>query len=118
MVISYGATVVDMIWGLVTRDLGGLYLYAFIFGFGWGAQAVLRYPATAEVFGLRSAGLMMGILGIFENVVGAGIGVWLAGRVFDINGNYWPMFWTGLLIAVGATILASMIKPMPKLLAP
>jgi MFS family permease len=117
MVISYGATVVDMIWGLVTRDLGGLYLYAFIFGFGWGAQAVLRYPATAEVFGLRSAGLIMGILGIFENVVGAGIGVWLAGYVFDMAGNYWPIYWIGLGIAVGATLLAGMIKPIQKPLA-
>jgi MFS family permease len=114
MVISYGATVVDMIWGLVTRDLWGLYVYAFIFGFGWGAQAVLRYPATAEVFGLRSAGLMMGILGIFENVAGAGIGVWLAGYVFDMAGNYWPIYWIGLGIAVGATILGSLVKPIQK----
>jgi len=112
MVISYGATVVDMIWGLVTRDLWGLYIYALIFGFGWGAQAVLRYPATAEVFGLRSAGLMMGILGIFENVMGAAIGVWMAGYVFDKAGSYWPMYWTGLGIAVGAVILASMVKPI------
>lgn len=118
MVISYGATVVDMIWGLVTRDLWGLYVYALIFGFGWGAQAVLRYPATAEVFGLRSAGLMMGILGIFENVLGAGIGVWMAGYVYDIAGNYWPIYWAGLVIAVGATILASMLKPIQKLLSP
>ena len=118
MMISYGATVLDMIWGLMTRDLWGLYVYAFIFGFGWGAQAVLRYPATAEVFGLRSAGLMMGILGIFENVAGAGVGVWLAGYVFDMSGNYWPMYWTGLGIAIGAVILASMVKPIPKPLAP
>ena len=118
MMISYGATVLDMIWGLMTRDLWGLYVYAFIFGFGWGAQAVLRYPATAEVFGLRSAGLMMGILGIFENVAGAGVGVWLAGYVFDMSGNYWPMYWTGLGIAIGAVILASMVKPIPKPLVP
>ena len=118
MVISYGATVVDMIWGLITRDLWGLYVYAFIFGFGWGAQAVLRYPATAEVFGLRCAGLMMGILGIFENVAGAGVGVWLAGYVFDMSGNYWPMYWTGLGIAMGAVILASMVKPIQKSVVP
>ena len=118
MVISYGVTVVDMIWGLMARDLWGLYLYAFIFGFGWGAQAVLRFPATAEVFGLRSAGLIMGILGIFENVVGAGIGVWMAGYVFDMAGNYWPVYWTGLGIAVGAVILACKVKPIQKLLTP
>ena len=110
MIISYGATVVDMIWGLVTRDLWGLYVYALIFGFGWGAQAVLRYPATVEVFGLRSAGLVMAILGIFENVVGAGIGVWMAGYVFDVAGNYQSIYWTGLGISIGAVILASMVR--------
>jgi MFS family permease len=111
MIISYGATVVDMIWGLITRDLWGLYLYAFIFGFGWGAQAVLRYPATAEVFGLRSAGLIMGILGLFENVLGAGLGIWGAGYVFDTVGSYRPVYWSGLAISVGAVILAALVKP-------
>lgn len=111
MTISYGATVLDMIWGLVTRDLWGLYLYAFIFGFGWGAQAVLRFPATAAVFDLRSAGLIMGILGLFENVLGTGIGVWGAGYVFDAIGNYQLVYWTGLAISVGAVILAAMVRP-------
>lgn len=111
MVISYGATVLDMVWGLVTRDLWGIYLYAFIFGFGWGAQAVLRFPATAEVFDLRSAGLVMGILGLFENVLGAAVGVWGAGCIFDMAGNYQIVYWTGLCISVGAVILAAMVKP-------
>ena len=112
LLISYGATVVDMIWGLMMRDLWGIYLYAFVFGFGWGAQAVLRYLATAEIFGLRAAGLMMGILSIFESVLGAAIGVWAAGYVFDIVGNYRPIFWTGLGIAAGGVILASRVKPL------
>lgn len=112
MVVSYGATVLDMIWGLITGDLWGLYLYAFIFGFGWGAQAVLRFPATVAVFGLRSAGLSMGILGLFENVLGAGIGVWGAGYVFDAVGNYQPVYWVGLCISFGAVILAAMVKPL------
>lgn len=111
MIISYGATVVDMIWGLVARDLWGLYLYAFIFGFGWGAQAVLRFPATAEAFGLRSAGLVMGILGLFENVLGAAVGVWGAGYIFDMAGSYRIVYWTGLCISFGAVILAAMVKP-------
>ncbi|MDP2644140.1 MAG: MFS transporter [Desulfobacterales bacterium] len=110
MMIGYAATVVDMIWGLYTRSLWGLYLYAAIFGFGWGAQAVLRFPATVEVFGLRSAGLVMGIMGIFEHVVAASIGVWVAGYVFDLAGNYWPIYWAGLGIALGGVILANMVK--------
>ncbi len=111
MMISYAATMVDMIWGLYARSLWGLNLYAGIFGFGWGAQAVLRFPATAEAFGLRSAGLVMGIMGIFENVIAAAIGVWFAGYLFDFMGNYRPVYWTGLGIATAGLILASMVKP-------
>jgi MFS family permease len=111
MMISYGSTILDMIWGLITRSLWGLYLYAAIFGFGWGAQAVLRYPATAEAFGLRSAGLMMGIMGVFENVIAGAIGVWFAGYLFDFVGNYWPVYWMGLGIAIAGVILANMVKP-------
>ena len=114
MIIGYGATVLDMIWGLITHDLWGLYLYAFIFGFGWGAQAVLRFPATIEVCGLRSAGFIMGILGLFENVLGAGIGIWGAGYVFDTVRSYQPVYWSGLAISVGAVILAALVRPLEK----
>jgi sugar phosphate permease len=72
---------------------------------------VLRFPATAEVFDLRSAGLVMGILGLFENLLGAAIGVWGAGYLFDMVGNYQIVYWTGLCISVGAVILAAMVKP-------
>jgi len=111
LVISYAATTVDMIWGLTTKTLWGLYLYAFIFGFGWGAQAVLRYPATAQAFGTRSAGLIMGVMGLFENVLAAAIGVYLAGYIFEITGNYQPVYWMGLAISFMGVILAGLVKP-------
>lgn len=114
LVISYAATTVDMIWGLITGSLWGLWLYAFVFGFGWGAQAVLRYPATAQAFGVRSAGLLMGVMGIFENVVAAAIGVFVAGYVFDRVGNYQPIYWSGLAISFMGVILAGMVKPVVK----
>ncbi|MFC1911039.1 MFS transporter [Chloroflexota bacterium] len=111
MVISYAATTVDMIWGMYASSLWGLYIYAFIFGFGWGAQAVLRFPATAAAFGTRSAGLVMGIMGIFENVIAAAIGVFMAGWVFDLVGSYQPIYWSGLGVSLVGVILAAMVKP-------
>lgn len=114
LMMSYAVTTVDMIWGLITRDIWGLYLYAFIFGFGWGAQAVLRYPAAAAAFGLRSAGVVMGVLGLFENFLAAAFGVWLAGFIFDTVGNYWPVYWIGLGISVAGVILAGLVKSKPK----
>jgi MFS family permease len=114
LMIAYAATTVDIIWGLITRDLWGLYLYAFIFGFGWGAQAALRFPATAVAFGLRSAGVIMGVMGVFENLLASAFGIWLAGYIFDIAGNYWPVYWVGLGVSIAGIILAGMVKPVDK----
>lgn len=110
LMISYAMTTVDMIWGLTTTSLWGLYLYAFIFGLSWGAQAVLRYPAAASLFGLRAAGLLMGVMYIFENLLGGASGVYLGGYAFDVFGSYKLVYWIGIGISFTGVMLAGMIK--------
>ena len=109
-IISYVATALVLTWGLFTRDLWGLYLFALVFGFGWGAQAVLRFAVTSEVFGTTSLGTVMGIFGISESVASA-IGAYYAGYIFDIIGSYHPAFWTGIVLAILGIILTSFLKP-------
>jgi MFS family permease len=107
--ISFAVTAVALVWGLMSIDLWGLYLFAFIFGFGWGAQAVLRFAITTDTFGLASIGLLMGILGIAEAVASA-LGAYYAGHIFDIIGNYRPAFWTGIVISITGVALAGLLK--------
>lgn len=108
-IISFAATAVSLIWGSATKDLWGLYLFAFIFGFGWGNQAVLRFALTSEVFGLASLGLVMGALGVAEQVT-AGFGSFIAGYIFDVVGNYQPVFWTGIGISITGILLTWGLK--------
>jgi len=108
--ISFAATAVSLIWGLVTKDLWGLYLFAFVFGFGWGNQAVLRFALTSEVFGLASLGLVMGAMGMAEQTTAA-FGSYIAGYIFDVVGNYQPVFWMGIGISIMGMILAWGLKP-------
>ena len=108
--ISFAATTVSLIWGLAARDLWELYLFAFIFGFGWGNQAVLRFALTSEVFGLGSLGLIMGALGVAE-AGAAAFGSYFAGYVFDMVGNYRPVFWTGIGVSMMGILLAWWLKP-------
>lgn len=110
--ISFAATAVSLIWGLVTKDMWGFYLFALIFGFGWGAQAVLRYAVTTEAFGLVSLGLIMGILHIAESAAST-LGTYFAAYIFDITGNYYPAFWTGIAISIMGIVLAWRLKPVP-----
>jgi MFS family permease len=108
--ISYAATGVALIWGLISINLWSLHLFAFIFGFGWGAQAVLRFAVTTDTFGLASIGLLMGVLGIAEAVASA-VGAYYAGYLFDMIGSYRPAFWIGIVISIAGITLAGLLKP-------
>lgn len=110
LMISYAATVVVLIWGLVTEDLWGLFLFALVFGFGWGAQAVLRFAVTSEAFGLVSLGVVMGVLTLAE-ASAAGFGSYFAGYIFDVVGSYQPVFFMGIALSIIAILLARLLKP-------
>ncbi len=109
-IISYTATMAVLIWGLITTDLWGLYLFALIFGFGWGGQAILRFTITSEVFGLVSLGSLMGIFGLGE-ACAASLGSYFAGYFFDVVGNYQPAFIMGIAVSLVGIILARLLKP-------
>jgi MFS family permease len=109
--ISFAVTAISLIWGLAANDLWKLYLFAFVFGVGWGNQAVLRFSLTPEVFGMASLGLVMGILGVAESVA-ATFGSYFAGYIFDVFGSYQLVFWMGIGISVTGILLAWLLKPV------
>lgn len=110
LMIGYAATTVVLIWGLVAKDLWGLFLFALVFGFGWGAQAVLRFAVTSEAFGLVSLGVVMGVLTLAE-AIAAGFGSYFGGHIFDVVGSYQPVFFMGIALSVVAILLAWLLKP-------
>jgi len=109
--ISFAATAISLIWGFAANDLWKLYLFAFVFGVGWGNQAVLRFYLTSEVFGIASLGLVMGLLGVAESVA-ATFGSYFAGYIFDIFGSYQPVFGLGIGISAMGILLAWLLKPV------
>jgi len=109
--ISFATTTAILIWGLVTEDLWGLYLFGIVFGFGWGAQAVLRFAVTSEAFGLVSLGFLMGVFGLAE-AGAATLGAYFAGYIFDIVGNYNPAFWMGIALSITGITLAWLLRPI------
>lgn len=77
-----------------------VYLYSFIFAFGYGATAPLTPAVSADLFSGRRFGSIYGTLGV-ANGMGSAIGSWLAGYIFDVTGSYLPAFALG---AVGAMV--------------
>jgi len=108
--VSFAVTTIILTHGLVAQGLWELYLFGIVFGFAWGAQAVLRFAITSEVFGLVSLGLVMGVLGFAEYGTAA-FGAYVAGYVFDVVRTYRPVFLMGMGVSGMGIIFAWLLKP-------
>ncbi|MBA7685014.1 L-lactate transporter [subsurface metagenome] len=99
-----------LLWLTPAIEMWKLYLFAAIFGFAFGGAGVSESPLAAMLFGLRSHGLIYGVLN-FGFTIGASIGPFLAGYIFDITNSYQIAFIGCAGIAIFGAILATVLKP-------
>ena len=93
---------------------GAVYFFAFVFGFGMGADYMLIPLTTAQCFGVASLGKLMGVI-LTSDAIGQALTPVLVGRIFDVRRSYdWGF---ALLIAAGllAAAAAASIPPVVKL---
>ena len=84
-----------------------LYLFAVIYGFAHGGMFTAVSPLLAELFGMRSHGLLYGTVIFIATFAGA-LGPTSAGLVYDLIGSYRPAFLLLIvLILVAAASIAS-----------
>jgi MFS family permease len=88
-----------------------LFLSGGVLGFGFGGVAVSHSPLIADLFGLRSHGLIFGVLNI-SVMVGAATGPLLTGYLFDVTNSYQAAFllcgavsFIGILLAVSLRLM-------------
>jgi len=99
-----------LFWLMPATEAWMLYLFAAVFGFGYGGCAASESPLVAELFGLSSHGLIMGVIALgFTS--GAAIGPFLAGYVFDFAGSYQGAFLACAVTAVVGLILTALLTP-------
>ena len=82
-----------------------LYGFALAIGFLWLSTVPLTNGLVAQIFGLRYAAMLSGIV-FFGHQIGSFIGVWLAGHLYDATGSY-----AGALAAsVGLGVFAAIVN--------
>ncbi len=104
---------VSIFWLILAQDLWMLYFFAVILGFGYGGLSVLISPIVAEYFGLRSHGVIMGVVIMFGGSGGMAIGPVVAGHIFDVTGSYQPAFILNSVISLVGLMLMLFLKPAP-----
>lgn len=86
-------------------------LLMFIMACGNGGGSALVSNMFAELFGMRSHGLILGFNSLISALGGA-VGPFIAGYIFDTSGKYkWAFLLCGALIVVGLAI-ATLIRPI------
>jgi len=110
LIIGFILLAVALFWLQLARELWMFYLFASIFGFGIGGLVALESPVTAELFGLRAHGAILGTI-VFGATTGGAIGSLLAGHIFDISGSYYLAFLVCAVLTIASVILASLLRP-------
>ena len=110
LIICFVLLMAGFAWLLVTKDLWMLYLFAAAFGFGYGGTSALISPTVAELFGLRSHGVILGVI-TFITTAGCAVGAVMAGSVFDITGSYQVAFLICATLSIICIILSILLRP-------
>ncbi len=87
------------------------YLYACLFGFGYGSLSPMLPILIADRFGRHISGTGYGLLGFFAVGLGGSFGPIFGGIVYDVTGSYtnaWQLNVTGLILVAA---LIQLLKP-------
>lgn len=110
-IIGFTIQATALFYLTMTSELWNLYLFAVVFGFASGGIVASESPLAASLFGLSSHGMIFGaftLLGTF----GASLSPFLAGYLFDINGNYNLAFLTAGAVGILGIIFSWSVRPL------
>ena len=89
---------------LAPMSSASVLLYASVTGLLWLGTVPLTSGLVAQLFGPRYLGTLFGIV-FFSHQLGAFLGVWLGGYLFDATGSYQLVWWLIVALGVAAALL-------------
>ena len=110
-IICFALILAALLWLFVTEEVWAFYLFAVVFGFGYGGMASVASPIAAELFGMVSHGVILGAI-FCGMAIGEAIGPTLTGYIFDTAGSYQPAFLVSAMLSVIALVLVPLLRPV------
>jgi len=100
---------VTMIWMARSASVGALYAAAALWGVGYGGWGPLMAALTAELFGLRYMGSILGVVSLSYGLGGV-IGPAIAGSAHTEADSYSTAFLIGGVIMFAAAVIVPFLK--------
>jgi MFS family permease len=89
------------------------YVVALLFGVGIGGGVVTESGVVADLFGMKSHGLILGIAS-FSFTIGSAIGPLITGYVFDVDSSYQTAFLICTALSVAGMVLTTILNPIQR----
>ena len=89
-ILAYLISIIGVVCALFVRSPDQhalLWLHACFFGLTWGARGPQITAKTADLFQGPHLGAILGVISIGTGL-GAGVGAWASGLIFDLSGSY------------------------------
>ena len=112
--IYLGRAIVILLFLLAPVTRVSALIFGGAIGFLWLATVPLTSGTVALFFGPRYLSTLYGIV-FFSHQIGAFIGVWLGGRIYDTSGTYLPVWIAGIALGVFAALVHLPIPERPEL---
>lgn len=97
-----------LFWLVPATELWMIYLFAAFFGFAHGGMGAAQSPLIAGLFGMSSHGLILGVNALCF-AIGAALGPFLAGYIFDVTGSYQVAFLVSAAIGIVGLVLTALL---------
>ena len=101
--LARSVVIVLFLWAPVTQF--SAYLFGMVMGFLWLSTVPLTNGTVATMFGVRNLSMLGGIVFLFHQL-GAFLGGWLGGVVYDQTGSY-DLIWQ---VSIGLSLLAAALN--------
>ncbi|SLN23326.1 Major Facilitator Superfamily protein [Roseovarius gaetbuli] len=102
--IYLGRTLISAAFILTPITPATVLLFSVSMGALWLATVPLTSGLIAHLYGLRYMGTLYGIV-FFSHQLGSFMGVWLGGKLYDLNGDYTLVWWIGVGIGLFSAIV-------------
>ena len=102
-----------MMWLIWSQDLWTLYLFAVVYGIGYGGFDPPTVALIGDTFGLRNIGMVMGALVVGWGM-GAAFGPAAGGFIYDVNKSYFMAFLAGAVFMLASALLVLPIRQEAK----
>ena len=102
--LYFARAVVIALFVLLPLSPLSVYLFSAAIGLLWLSTVPLTSGLVALMFGPRYMATLFGIV-FFSHQIGAFLGVWLGGLLFDSTGSYQLVWWIGVALGIMAGLI-------------